>query len=149
MPLSAYSEARVPSSGISEMHGPQKVAQTFTIVSLWSANTLWSTLLPSRSVVEKLLSIPAVWAASEAAAASGLASGAAWPQAGEKQAEGGDEDNNFFHGVLLFMSRDGILYMLVCPYVKAANVNVVCINWKTGSRSLPRFSSARTLFLYG
>ena len=96
MPLSAYSEARVPSSGISETHGPQKVAQMFTIVSLWSAKTLWSTLLPSRSVVEKLLSIPAVWAASEAAAASGLASGAAWPQAVRSRQSAAMSIRNFF-----------------------------------------------------
>lgn len=46
MPLSAYSEASSPSSGISEMQGPQKVAQMFTIVSLYSAKMLSSAALP-------------------------------------------------------------------------------------------------------
>ena len=56
------------------MQGPQKVAQMFTIVSLYSAKMLSSAALPSRSVVEKSESMPAVLAAS-------LWPGAAWPQA--------------------------------------------------------------------
>ena len=46
---------------------------------------------------------------------------------GEKQAECGDEYQKFIHDFLLFV-RDGTLYMLASPYVKAAIVNVVCIN---------------------
>ena len=62
------------------MQGPQKVAQMFTIVSLYSAKMLSSAALPSRSVVEKSESMPAVSAAS-LWPGEGSAAGAAWPQA--------------------------------------------------------------------
>ena len=89
-PLSAYSAASSPSSGISLIQGVQKVAHTLTMVRVWPSRMLWSTALPSRSWAEKEERMPPEdwapalaegWAAS--AEGEGVSEGAlsGWAQA--------------------------------------------------------------------